>query len=61
MRAGGLILRAVPLVTIDPVDASDHDDALWAGPDDDSGNPGWHIVLVSIADVFPLLVTALGA
>ena len=44
-------LRAVPLVTIDPVDARDHDDAVWAGPDDDDTNPGGHIVLVAIADV----------
>ncbi len=44
-------LRAVPLVTIDPPDARDHDDAIWAGPDDDPANPGGHIVLVAIADV----------
>ncbi|HEY4076801.1 MAG TPA: ribonuclease R [Rhizomicrobium sp.] len=44
-------LRAVPLVTIDPPDARDHDDAVWAGPDDDERNPGGHIVLVAIADV----------
>jgi ribonuclease R len=28
-------LRDIPLVTIDPVDARDHDDAVWAAPDDD--------------------------
>jgi ribonuclease R len=44
-------LRAVPLVTIDPVDARDHDDAVWAGPDEDPTNPGGHVVLVAIADV----------
>ena len=44
-------LRAVPLVTIDPPDARDHDDAVWAGPDDDDRNPGGHIILVAIADV----------
>jgi len=44
-------LRAVPLVTIDPPDARDHDDAVWAGPDDDPANPGGHVVLVAIADV----------
>jgi len=44
-------LRAVPLVTIDPPDARDHDDAVWAGPDDDEHNPGGHVVLVAIADV----------
>ncbi len=42
-------LRAVPLVTIDPPDARDHDDAIWAGPDPD--HKGGHIVLVAIADV----------
>ncbi len=44
-------LRAIPLVTIDPPDARDHDDAVWAGPDEDGGNPGGHVVLVAIADV----------
>jgi len=44
-------LRATPCVTIDPPDARDHDDAIWAGPDDDAANPGGHIVLVAIADV----------
>ncbi|MEI9887989.1 MAG: RNB domain-containing ribonuclease [Rhizomicrobium sp.] len=44
-------LRGVPLVTIDPVDARDHDDAVWAGPDDDPKNPGGMIALVAIADV----------
>jgi ribonuclease R len=44
-------LRAVPLVTIDPEDARDHDDAVWAGPDDDAANKGGHVILVAIADV----------
>jgi ribonuclease R len=44
-------LRAIPLVTIDPEDARDHDDAVWAGPDDDPANRGGHIVIVAIADV----------
>jgi ribonuclease R len=44
-------LRAIPLITIDPDDARDHDDAVWAGPDDDPKNPGGHIALVAIADV----------
>ena len=44
-------LRAIPLVTIDPPDARDHDDAVWAGLDDDERNPGGHVVLVAIADV----------
>jgi ribonuclease R len=44
-------LRAIPLVTIDPEDARDHDDAVWAGPDEDAANKGGHVVLVAIADV----------
>jgi ribonuclease R len=44
-------LRKIPLVTIDPEDARDHDDAVWAGPDDDAANKGGHIVIVAIADV----------
>ena len=44
-------LRALPLVTIDPADARDHDDAVWATADDDPANPGGHVVWVAIADV----------
>ena len=44
-------LRHIPLVTIDPEDARDHDDAVWAGPDSDPKNPGGQIALVAIADV----------
>ncbi len=44
-------LRDVPLVTIDPVDARDHDDAVWAAPDSDTANAGGWIVIVAIADV----------
>src|SRR5262249_27798327 len=44
-------LRAVPLVTIDPEDARDHDDAVWAAPDEDPANPGGLRLLVAIADV----------
>jgi len=44
-------LRAVPLITIDPIDARDHDDAVYAQPDDDPKNKGGHIVWVAIADV----------
>ena len=43
--------RELPLVTIDPADAKDHDDAVHAGPDPDDANPGGHIVTVAIADV----------
>jgi ribonuclease R len=44
-------LRNIALVTIDPEDARDHDDAVWAGPDPDPANKGGHITLVAIADV----------
>jgi ribonuclease R len=44
-------LRALPFVTIDPSDARDHDDAVFAHADDDPGNPGGHVVWVAIADV----------
>ncbi|THD75337.1 MAG: ribonuclease R [Phenylobacterium sp.] len=44
-------LRAVPLITIDPADARDHDDAVYAEPDKEPGNPGGWIAWVAIADV----------
>jgi ribonuclease R len=43
--------REVPLVTIDPPDAKDHDDAVHAEPDPDPNNKGGYIVNVAIADV----------
>jgi ribonuclease R len=43
--------RKLALVTIDPVDAKDHDDAVHAAPDPDPNNPGGHILTVAIADV----------
>jgi ribonuclease R len=43
--------REVPLVTIDPPDAKDHDDAVHAQPDPDPNNKGGYIVDVAIADV----------
>jgi len=43
--------RHEPLVTIDPPDAKDHDDAVMAEPDQDPANPGGTIVTVAIADV----------
>jgi len=43
--------RDVPLVTIDPPDAKDHDDAVHAEPDPDPNNKGGYIVHVAIADV----------
>ncbi len=43
--------RKLPLVTIDPADAKDHDDAVYAEADDDPNNKGGHIICVAIADV----------
>ncbi|HWP26231.1 MAG TPA: ribonuclease R [Xanthobacteraceae bacterium] len=43
--------RELPFVTIDPVDAKDHDDAVHAMPDPNPANPGGHIITVAIADV----------
>ncbi|MEX3009301.1 ribonuclease R [Hoeflea sp. TYP-13] len=43
--------RKIPLVTIDPFDAKDHDDAVYAEPDDNPENPGGVVVYVAIADV----------
>jgi len=43
--------RALPLVTMDPPDAKDHDDAVHAAPDPDPANAGGFIVTVAIADV----------
>jgi ribonuclease R len=44
-------LRDLPLLTIDPPDARDHDDAVHAVPDESDKNPGGFIVTVAIADV----------
>ena len=44
-------LRDMPLITIDPADARDHDDACYAEADTDPKNPGGHVVWVAIADV----------
>jgi ribonuclease R len=43
--------RDVPLVTIDPPDAKDHDDAVHAEADPNPNNKGGFIVHVAIADV----------
>ncbi|CDO34837.1 ribonuclease R [Novosphingobium sp. KN65.2] len=40
-------LRHLPIVAIDPSDARDHDDAIWAEPDEEGG----FRALVAIADV----------
>ncbi|HLZ78281.1 MAG TPA: VacB/RNase II family 3'-5' exoribonuclease, partial [Sphingomonas sp.] len=44
-------LRHLPIVAIDPADARDHDDAIWATPDDDPANEGGWKAIVAIADV----------
>ena len=44
-------LRDLPIVAIDPEDARDHDDAVWATPDDDPTNEGGWKAIVAIADV----------
>jgi ribonuclease R len=49
--AGRTDLRSIPLLTIDPVDARDHDDAVHAAPDSDPANRGGWIVHIAIADV----------
>ncbi len=48
---GRVDLRDIPLLTIDPADARDHDDAIWASYDDDPQNEGGFITIVAIADV----------
>ncbi len=44
-------LRHLPIIAIDPADARDHDDAVWAAPDDDPKNAGGWKAIVAIADV----------
>ena len=44
-------LRHLPILAIDPADARDHDDAIWAAPDDSDNNKGGFVALVAIADV----------
>jgi ribonuclease R len=44
-------LRHLPIVAIDPRDARDFDDAVWATPDDGPKNPNGFKALVVIADV----------
>jgi ribonuclease R len=43
--------RELPLITIDPPDAKDHDDAVFAVPDEDPANAGGFVLTVAIADV----------
>ena len=47
--------RTLPLVTIDPPDAKDHDDAVHAVVDDAADNRGGFVVTVAIADVASLV------
>ncbi|MGA9582040.1 MAG: VacB/RNase II family 3'-5' exoribonuclease [Allosphingosinicella sp.] len=44
-------LTQIPIVAIDPADARDHDDAVWAASDDDPANQGGWRAIVAIADV----------
>jgi ribonuclease R len=44
-------LTQIPIVAIDPADARDHDDAVWAAEDDDPDNVGGWKAIVAIADV----------
>lgn len=44
-------LTHLPIVAIDPADARDHDDAIWAARDDDEDNAGGWKAMVAIADV----------
>ena len=44
-------LTHVPIVAIDPADARDHDDAVWAADDEDPANAGGWKAIVAIADV----------
>ena len=43
--------RKIPFITIDPYDAKDYDDAVFAQPDSDENNPDGVVVTVAIADV----------
>ncbi|MEO1543204.1 MAG: ribonuclease R [Pseudomonadota bacterium] len=44
-------LTGLPLITIDPPDARDHDDAVYAEVDDDPKNPNGIAIIIAIADV----------
>ncbi|HMU21893.1 MAG TPA: VacB/RNase II family 3'-5' exoribonuclease, partial [Sphingorhabdus sp.] len=44
-------LRHLPIIAIDPRDARDFDDAVWATPDDDPKNTNGFKAIVAIADV----------
>ena len=55
--AGREDLRDMPLITIDPADARDHDDACYAHADDASDNRGGFVIWVAIADVAHYVTT----
>ncbi|MGQ0611378.1 MAG: ribonuclease R [Paracoccaceae bacterium] len=44
-------LRDLPLITIDPIDARDRDDAICVEADREAGNSGGFVLWVAIADV----------
>src|ERR687894_1467471 len=44
-------LTHLPIVAIDPADARDHDDAIWAAPDDDPENAGGGEGIVAIFEL----------
>lgn len=44
-------LRHIPLITVDPSDARDHDDAIWAEMDTVPENEGGCHIIIAIADV----------
>ncbi|MFT5743578.1 MAG: ribonuclease R, partial [Paracoccaceae bacterium] len=50
-------LQDLPLITIDPWDARDRDDACLVQPDDDPKNADGHILWVAIADVAHYVTT----
>ncbi len=50
-QGGRTDIRHIPLITIDPADARDHDDAVFAESDDHSENEGGFRIIVAIADV----------
>jgi ribonuclease R len=51
LEGGRVDLCHLPLITIDPEDARDHDDAVFAELDSDPANPGGFVIWVAIADV----------
>ena len=51
-------LRDLPLITIDPSDARDHDDACYAHADEDPKNEGGHVLWVAIALTWGTVATA---